>query len=114
MHSGNLSIILHTHLPWVLNHGTWPHGVDWLTEAIAECYIPLLNVFNELVDDGILPKITLDISPVLCEQLAHPKITNIFIDYCDSKISAAEEDYINFKNSAAKVQHFFNIQRVWM
>ena len=26
-------LALHSHLPWVLNHGRWPHGSDWLTEA---------------------------------------------------------------------------------
>ena len=71
MKTGNLIFILHTHLPWVLHHGTWPHGEDWLTEVIAECYIPLLNVFNDLLNENILPKITIDISPVLCEQLEH-------------------------------------------
>ena len=98
MHAGNLIMILHTHLPWVLHHGTWPHGVDWLTEAIAECYIPLLNMCNELVGDGIIPKITLDISPILCEQLEHPDTKNIFIEYCDKKSAAALEDHNNFIN----------------
>jgi 1,4-alpha-glucan branching enzyme len=22
-------LTLHTHLPYVLNHGRWPHGSDW-------------------------------------------------------------------------------------
>ena len=30
---------LHAHLPWVLHHGRWPHGVDWLNEAAAETYL---------------------------------------------------------------------------
>ena len=77
MHAGNLIIILHTHLPWVLHHGTWPHGVDWLTKTIAECYMPILNMCNEFVGDGIFPKITLDISPILCEQLEHPDTKNM-------------------------------------
>jgi len=107
MNAGNLSLILHTHLPWVLHHGTWPHGEDWLTEAIAECYIPLLNVFNELVNDGIYPKITLDISPVLCEQLEHPDTKQIFINYCDKKITAALEDHKNFTNWGYDPHHIY-------
>ena len=27
------SLVLHTHLPMVVNHGRWPHGSDWLNEA---------------------------------------------------------------------------------
>ena len=79
MHSGNYILILHTHLPWVLHHGDWPHGEDWLTEAAAECYIPLLNVFNDLIGEGIVPKISIGLSPVLCEQLEHPDFKPIFI-----------------------------------
>src|SRR5207244_11080857 len=37
------ALVLHTHLPMVLNHGRWPHGSDWLCEAAFECYLPLLE-----------------------------------------------------------------------
>lgn len=98
MHSGNFVMILHTHLPWVLNHGNWPHGVDWMNEAVAECYIPLMNVFNELLDKGIKSNVTLDISPVLCEQLEHPDFKEIYRNYCKEMISAAQDDRKTFKN----------------
>ena len=28
-------LTLHSHLPYVLNHGRWPHGSDWLCEAAS-------------------------------------------------------------------------------
>src|SRR5438876_522252 len=37
------ALVLHTHLPMVVNHGRWPHGSDWLNEATFECYLPLLS-----------------------------------------------------------------------
>src|SRR5438552_12226570 len=64
------ALVLHTHLPMVVNHGRWPHGSDWLNEAAFECYLPLLEVAHRLVADGISPKWTINISPVLAEQLA--------------------------------------------
>lgn len=97
MHNGNYVLILHTHLPWVLHHGKSPHGVDWLNEAVAECYIPLLNVFNDLLSEGITPNVTLDISPVLAEQVEHPDFKEIFVGYCDEKIIAARKDREDFK-----------------
>ena len=39
---GSYCLTLHAHLPWVLNHGVWPHGMDWVNEAAAETYVPLL------------------------------------------------------------------------
>ena len=45
------SLVLHTHLPMVVNHGRWPHGSDWLNEAAFECYLPLLETAHRLVAD---------------------------------------------------------------
>ena len=59
------SLVLHTHLPMVVNHGRWPHGSDWLNEAAFECYLPLLETAHRLVADGISPKWTINLSPVL-------------------------------------------------
>ena len=64
---GSLAIVLHTHMPWVLDHGTWPFGEEWLWEAIATSYLPLLD----LLDAGA--PLTLSITPVLADQLAHPE-----------------------------------------
>src|SRR5229473_2694063 len=66
----SFALVLHTHLPMVINHGRWPHGSDWLSEATFECYLPLLRAIRRLVADGISPKWTINISPVLAEQLA--------------------------------------------
>src|SRR5205807_2407385 len=57
----------------VINHGRWPHGSDWLCEATFECYLPLLRTIRRLVADGISPKWTINVSPVLAEQLASPE-----------------------------------------
>jgi 1,4-alpha-glucan branching enzyme len=70
--AGHLIFTLHTHLPFVLNHGRWPHGSDWLSEVTVECYLPLLRVLRRLAADDIGPTVTINISPVLSEQLASP------------------------------------------
>lgn len=93
---GNFTFVLHSHLPWVLSHGKWPHGTDWLNEAAAETYLPLLEAFNRLVDEDISPKVTIGLSPVLTEQLAHEDFKNEFIQYLDQKIEAAEADKEEF------------------
>jgi 1,4-alpha-glucan branching enzyme len=63
--SGALAIVLHTHMPYVEGFGTWPFGEEWLWEAIATSYLPLLDVL------GRAP-ITLSLTPVLCDQLEAP------------------------------------------
>ncbi len=110
MHSGNFVLILHTHLPWVLHHGRDPHGEHWLFEAAAECYIPLCNVLGELIEENIYPKITLDISPVLCEQLEHTDFKPLFEQYCDEKIESARQDEKNFRNWGYDPHHIYLAQ----
>lgn len=99
MNKPAFTFVLHTHLPYVLYHGTWPHGTDWLYEASAECYIPLLNSFNRLLREGIPPKVTIDLSPVLTEQLAHPMFVAGMTAYLDERITAADFDIKEFSDT---------------
>ncbi len=69
---GALAIVLHTHMPYVEGFGTWPFGEEWLWEAIAGSYLPLL----ELLDDGA--PLTLSLTPVLCDQLEAPGVAERF------------------------------------
>ncbi len=61
---GTLSLVLHSHMPYVEGFGTWPFGEEWLWEAIACVYIPLL----ELIEETAAP-LTLGVTPVLADQL---------------------------------------------
>ena len=65
-------LTLHSHLPWVLNHGRWPHGSDWLLEAALDSYLPLLEALESLKKRGILAPVTLGLTPVLANQLTSP------------------------------------------
>jgi len=94
--AGGFTIVLHTHLPWVLHHGRWPHGSDWLCEAVAECYLPLVAVLESRARPGTSLGITLSLSPVLCEQLAHPDFAGEFRAYALHRRAAAREDARRF------------------
>jgi len=94
---GSFAFVLHSHLPYVLAHGKWPHGTDWLNEAVAETYIPILNVLNELIEEGLQPKFTIGISPILAEQLADESFKSEFVDYLQIKIEAAITDEEDFR-----------------
>ena len=62
---GSFCLVLHGHLPYVLRHGTWPHGEDWLYEAAAETYLPILAMLDECAFLDGNPKITMGLTPVL-------------------------------------------------
>jgi len=74
---GELAIVLHTHMPYVEGFGRWPFGEEWLWEAIAGSYLPLLD----LLDEGA--PLTLSLTPVLCDQLEAPGVGERFEAFVD-------------------------------
>ena len=96
MTRGYFAFVLHSHLPYVLSHGRWPHGTDWLSEAVAETYLPIIRMMNELQAEGCRPKLTIGLSPVLCEQLADNSFKDEFTFYLRQKIEAAQRDSEEF------------------
>ena len=109
--TGFLTFTLHAHLPYVVNHGTWPHGMEWLHEAAAETYLPLLRTLGNLERDGIALRCNLDLSPILLEQLAHPVFIAEFPKYLGRKIVASREDEAFFVQSGEV--HYAHTARLW-
>jgi 1,4-alpha-glucan branching enzyme len=106
-----MTFTLHAHLPYVVHHGTWPHGLEWLLEAAAETYLPLLRVFRRLETDGLALKCNINITPILLEQLAHPTFKTEFPEYLKRKILAAREDESYFRQNGEV--HFAQTARYW-
>jgi 1,4-alpha-glucan branching enzyme len=99
---GSFVLVLHSHLPYVLHHDRMDE--EWLFEAAAETYIPLLNALHNLVRDGISPRITIGLSPVLAEQLRHPHFKHEFQRYCEMKVRYAERDQAQFGGHDAHLE----------
>src|SRR5436305_1402100 len=59
---GELAIVLHSHMPYVEGFDTWPFGEEWLFEALATVYLPLLDALEGA-------PVTVGLTPVLCDQL---------------------------------------------
>lgn len=89
---GAFTFVLHSHLPYCREAGRWPHGEEWIHEAAAETYIPLLNALYDLIAEGIEPKLTLGITPILAEQLADPLVLEHLVEYLQAKIAAADAE----------------------
>ncbi|MEQ9460597.1 MAG: DUF1957 domain-containing protein [Phycisphaeraceae bacterium] len=94
---GSFSLVLHGHLPYVLRHGTWPHGEDWLYEAAAETYLPLLNVIDECLFFNARPRLVMGLTPVLLEQLAHEDFKKGFVHYLEDRVAQAGQDKKDFE-----------------
>lgn len=84
-------LTLHSHLPYVLNHGSWPHGSDWLSEAAIDTYLPLLAHLRELETAAIPAPLTIGFTPVLANQLAHPTFHRELERYFEARIASCDE-----------------------
>jgi 1,4-alpha-glucan branching enzyme len=74
---GALAIVLHTHMPYVEGFGTWPFGEEWLWEAIAGSYLPLLDLLD------LEAPLTLSLTPVLCDQLEAAGVPERFVRFVE-------------------------------
>ncbi len=69
---GTCCFVLHSHLPWVLRHGSWPVGEEWLYQAWARSYLPLVELLYRMAESGHRELLTLGLTPVLAAQLDDP------------------------------------------
>jgi 1,4-alpha-glucan branching enzyme len=84
-------LALHSHLPYVLNHGRWPHGSDWLCEAAIDTYLPLLETLRELAVEGVPSPVTIGFTPVLANQLVSRTFAAELEAYFQQRLTACDE-----------------------
>jgi 1,4-alpha-glucan branching enzyme len=100
MPSGHLALILHAHLPFV-RHPEQEHFLeeDWLFEAITETYIPLLQMMQRLVNDGVPFKLTMSITPTLCAMLQDELLQKRYVQHVDLLVDLAARERKRNRNN---------------
>ncbi|MGQ0702916.1 MAG: 1,4-alpha-glucan branching protein domain-containing protein [Gemmatimonadales bacterium] len=104
-------LALHSHLPWVLHHGRWPHGSDWLCEAMLDTYLPLVETLDTLACEGVPAPITLGVTPVLAAQLSHPSLIGELEAFLTQRLTACDEAEQGFAVSGE--EHLIPLARFW-
>lgn len=99
---GYFTFVLHSHLPYVISHGRWPHGMDWLDEAAIATYIPLLNAFSDLANEGISAKCTVGITPILAEMLSSQTFKDGLPVYLKEKVRVSQENVREFQRTGER------------
>jgi 1,4-alpha-glucan branching enzyme len=91
MNQVDVVVMLHSHLPYVLNHGRWPHGSDWICEAAIDTYLPLIEKFRALDALNIAAPVTVGFTPILANQLDHPTFVTELEAYFDQRLGFCDE-----------------------
>jgi len=122
MPKGYLSIVLHAHLPFV-RHPEHENFLEenWLFEAITETYIPLIKVFNGLVNDNVKFRITMSLSPTLISMLMDDHLQHKYLKHLDMLIELAKKEIVRTKgqgqfNNLAHMYHddFLEARRIFV
>lgn len=82
--AGSIAIVLHAHLPWVRSP-EHPRSLEerWLYEALWESYLPLVAMFERLVNDGVVAPVTVSVSPTLAAMLSDSLLRQRFVAHLD-------------------------------
>lgn len=101
MPNGYFAPILHSHLPFVKHPGSEYYLEEhWLFEAIDETYIPLLMGFKELHDRGVNFKITISMTPPLCEMLCDDYLKSKYRKHLEKMIELCKKEAERTKDDA--------------
>lgn len=111
MEKGYVALVLHSHLPYVRH----PESEDaleerWFFEAINECYVPLINAYDELIKEKIQFKITMSITPSLMAMFEDDYLNKRYMKYIKSCIELSNKEVLRTKSEKElnKVAVFYN------
>ena len=86
---GYFALVLHAHLPFV-RHPEYDRFLeeDWFFEALTETYLPLLDVYEGLVRDGVHFRVTMSLTPTLLSMMTDPLLQGRYVRYLDERLEA--------------------------
>ncbi len=103
---GYVCLVLHAHLPFI-RHPEHPEFLeeDWLFEAIIETYLPLLAGYERLINDGIDFRITMSLTPPLCEMLVDPLLQDRTVRRLERLIELTDKEVERTSSGQDAVYH---------
>ncbi len=104
-------LALHSHLPYVLNHGRWPHGSDWISEAAIDTYLPLLAALRRLAAEDVPTPLTIGITPILANQLESPVFVAELEAYFAQRLKTCDESETSLASTGD--EHLLPLARYW-
>ncbi len=93
MPQGYVALVLHAHLPFVRHpeHARFMEE-EWLYEGITETYIPLVNMMDGLLNDGVDFRLTMTMSPPLCAMLMDPLLQDRYVQHITRLIELTDKE----------------------
>jgi 1,4-alpha-glucan branching enzyme len=109
MPQGYVALVLHAHLPFVRHpeHEEFLEE-DWFYEAITETYLPLVQIMDGFVRDGVDFRLTMSLTPPLCSMLLDGLLQERYVRHLDRLIDLTKKEI-----DRTKWDHAFH-ELAWM
>ena len=93
MEKGYLCLVLHAHLPFVRH----PEEEDfleeyWFFEAVSETYIPLIQIMDDLIKNGVNFRLTMSLTPTLITMLGDPLLQSRYLKRLNKLLELTEKE----------------------
>ncbi len=97
---GYLSLVLHAHLPFI-RHPEYPDFLeeDWFYEAMVETYLPLLDIYEKMLAEGVDFRITMSLTPPLCAMMSDELLISRFRHYLNQRIELSDKELTRTKDT---------------
>jgi 1,4-alpha-glucan branching enzyme len=95
---GYSAMVLHAHLPFV-RHPEYDFFLEehWLFEAITETYVPIISMYEGLINDGVDFRMTMSLTPPLLSMLIDPLLQSRYLIYLGKLIELSEKELFRTK-----------------
>ncbi len=121
MAHGYLALVLHAHLPFVRHPEHARHLEErWFYEALVECYLPLLDAFDRMAEEGVPFALTMSVTPPLASMMRDELLRQRFHEHLARLEALAEREMKRLYGDSrfAPVatfyrDHFAEMRRVW-
>jgi 1,4-alpha-glucan branching enzyme len=95
MPAGYLGLVLHAHLPFVRHPEHARHLEErWFYEALIECYLPLLDAFDRMAEEGVPFALTMSVTPPLAAMMRDDLLRRRFDDHLARIHGLAEREMV--------------------
>ena len=95
MRSGSLALVLHAHLPFVRHPEHKRHLEErWFYEALIECYLPLVDMFDRLAAEGVPFAMTMSLTPPLAAMMRDELLCQRFEEHLTRMDHLAEREMV--------------------
>ena len=90
---GYFALVLHAHLPYVRHpeHEEFLEE-DWFFEALTETYIPFVEIFDRLLEEGIDFRVTMSLTPSLISMMTDPLLQYRYLRHLNKLIELAGQE----------------------